>query len=316
MAVVSTWTSEDQRRRDCIAADPAVTSLIVTPDPGRPPDTNGQVVDNRHRQNLSTWKGLEELERRGATGLVAKIRTDQTIPIALVRRFAEDFLSGQDTKAFDTTVFITSAFWRSLYQIADFVFVGTLPAVKRFFEAQIRFAAFHSGTGSVHGDIVRKHLYSTVGPALGLPTWRCFPTMPSNLWKLTARPRINAGVIGPWVSTLLDFLVPMPRDFFMKMTWRGSSPLADWWHKGRESGGRDGLFFDDRDLLMREREDLFLREWPRVFGTRGFGLLCRPLDYALEVPHEMKRGASSSRTVLARRGRRLINRARFQYSKS
>src|SRR5947199_8705960 len=58
MAVVSTWTSQDTQRRDRIAADPAVTSLIETPDPGRPPDTNGQVDDNRHRQNLSTWKGL------------------------------------------------------------------------------------------------------------------------------------------------------------------------------------------------------------------------------------------------------------------
>ncbi len=70
-------------------------------------------------------------------------------------------------------------------------------------------------------------MYALSGAAVGLPTWRCFPTMPTNLWNLTARPRINADVIGPWVSTLLDFLCPMPRDFFMKMTWRGSPPLAD-----------------------------------------------------------------------------------------
>lgn len=159
VATVSTWESEDGAKRDRIAADPAVTSLVTTPDPGKPPDTNGPVSDNRLRQALSTWRGLEELERRGVTGLVAKIRTDQTIPTGLAQRFASDFLSGLSEANRNTVVFIVGAHGRSMYEIDDFLFVGLMPAMKRFFEAQVQLAAFHSGTPSIHGDVVRKHLY-------------------------------------------------------------------------------------------------------------------------------------------------------------
>ena len=78
ISVVSTWKGEDGAKRDQIASHSAVAGLIETPDPGKPSDTNGPVSDNQVRPALSTWRGLEELERRGATGLVAKIRSDQT----------------------------------------------------------------------------------------------------------------------------------------------------------------------------------------------------------------------------------------------
>ena len=42
------------------------------------------------------------------TGLVAKIRTDQTVPVAFVRRFASDFLAGLAGPARDRTVLTTS----------------------------------------------------------------------------------------------------------------------------------------------------------------------------------------------------------------
>ena len=255
-----------------------MASLIETPDPGKPPDTNGPVGDNRLRQALSTWRGLEELERRGAAGIVAKIRTDQTIPIPLVHRFASDFLAGLDESARNTVVFVTSVHFVSLYEIDDFVFVGTLPAMKRFFEAQVRLAPFHSGTHSVHGDLVRKHLCWTVGPRIGWPKWRCFPALPFQL-PPTARPRIHPDVIGPWVQTLLDFIIPMPRDVWFQMTWRGSPPFAQW---AERSGLSDQfrLWFEDRDLLAQRREDFFLRKWPNLFGTVGTGWLQRRLDYA------------------------------------
>ncbi len=80
LAIVSTWAGEDKAKCERIAAHPAVATLVETPDPGKPADTNGPVGDNRLRQALSTLRGLEELERRGATGLVAKIRSDQTVP--------------------------------------------------------------------------------------------------------------------------------------------------------------------------------------------------------------------------------------------
>jgi hypothetical protein len=307
IAVVSTWTDQDRSRCDRIAADPAVAGLIETPDPGKPPDTNGPVSDNRLRQALSTWQGLLELERRGVAGLVAKIRTDQTIPVGLVQRFANDFLAGRDASARDNVVFISGAHFRSLYEIDDFVFVGTLVAMKRFFEAQVRLAPFHSGTPSIHGDLVRKHLSWTVGPALGLPAWRCFPALPSDLSTLTARPRVHADMIGPWVRTLLDFLVPLPRAAWTEMTWRGSPPFTPEWMPVAER-----ICFEDRHLLTEQGEDFFLRRWPNVFSSRGSGWLRRPLDYALEVPHELQRGGASRQTVFFRRARRLINRARFR----
>ena len=128
----------------------------------------------RRCREFWSWSG-------GATGLVAKIRTDQTIPVALVHQFANDFLAGLNESARERVVFIPGAHWRSLYEIDDLVFVGTLPAMKRFFEAQVGLAPFHSGTASIHGDLVRKHLSWTVGPALGLPAWRafqhCHPTL-------------------------------------------------------------------------------------------------------------------------------------------
>ena len=141
IAVVSTWANEDGARRDRIAADAAVAGVIETPDPGRPPDTNGPVPDNRLRQALSTLRGLEELERRGVTGLVAKIRTDQTMPVALVQRFVNDFLSGLDESARNTVVFIPGAHLRSLYEIDDLVFVGTLPAMKALLRGAGAFGA-------------------------------------------------------------------------------------------------------------------------------------------------------------------------------
>ena len=308
MAVVSTWASEDGAKRNQLSSAAAVTSLIETPDPGAPPDTNGPVSDNRLRQALSTWRGLEELERLGATGLVAKIRTDQTIPIPLVQQFASDFLAGLDEKARDTAVFITSAHFRALYEIDDFLFVGTLPAMKKFFEAQVRLAAFHSGTPSVHGDLVRKHLFWTVGPSLGWPAWRSFPALP---WQIPAiaRPRIHAGTIGPWVRTLLDFLIPMPREVWNQFTWRGSPPFADWYDVSE-----DRLWFEDRARLAPQEEDFFLRKWPKIFTTRGSGRLQRPLDYALEVPGEINRGGANWRSVQVRRVRRMLNKLRFRGS--
>ncbi len=147
IALVSTWLSEERAKRDRIASGPAVAGLIETPDPGRPPDTNGPIGGNRMRQVLSTWRGLEELERRGATGLVVKVRTDQTVPLPLVHRFAEEFLSGCDGPARDTVVFILAAHASSLYEIEDFVFAGTLPAMRRFFEAQVRLAQVSQRNG-------------------------------------------------------------------------------------------------------------------------------------------------------------------------
>ena len=205
-------------------------------------------------------------------------------------------------------VFISGAHFRSLYEIDDLVFVGTLAAMKRFFEAQVRLAPFHSGTASIHGDVVRKHLSWTVGPALGLPAWRCFPTLPADLTTLTARPRVHADIIGPWVRTLLDFLVPLPRVAWNEMTWRGSPPFSN--NNWMPVEAR--MCFEDRELLKQQGEDFFLRRWPKVFGTRGSGWLRRPLDYALEVPHELQRGGASRQTVVLRGARRLINRARFR----
>jgi len=310
MAVVSTWVGEEGAKRDRIASDAAVAGLIETPDPGRPPDTNGPIGGNRLRQVLSTWRGLEELERRGATGLVAKIRTDQTVPITLVHRFATDFLAGLDESARNTVVLISGAHSTSLYEIDDFVFVGTLPAMKRFFEAQVRLAPFHSGTASVHGDLVRKHLAWTVGPALGWPAWRSFPVLPFTM-PTTARPRVHSGIIEPWVRTLRDFLIPMPREVWLRMTWRGSPPFAEW---GESTGlvASHRWFFEDRDLFTRQGEEVFLRKWPNVFTSRGSGWLQRPLDYAIEIPHELKRGRASMATRLLRRTRRMINKVRFR----
>jgi hypothetical protein len=310
VALVSTWAGQDGAKCELLAAHAAVAGVIETPDPGRPPDTNGPVPDNRLRQAVSTFEGLLELERRGVTGLVAKIRTDQTIPVALVQRFANDFLAGLDETARGNVVFIPGAHQRSLYEIDDLVFVGTLPAMKRFWEAQVRLAPFHSGTPSIHGDLVRKHLSWTVGSALGLPAWRCFPALPADLSKLTARPRVHADMIGPWVRMLLDFLVPLPRAAWTGMTWRGSPPFSDgdWMSVGER------ICFEDRELLKQQGEDYFLRKWPGVFDTRGSGWLRRPLDYALEVPQELKRGGASRQTVLLRRARRLINRKRFRES--
>jgi hypothetical protein len=309
-AVVSTWVGEDGAKCRQIAAHPAVATLIETPDPGKPPDTNGPVGDNRLRQGLSTLRGLEELERRGVTGLVAKIRTDQTVPLALVRRFASDFLGGLGEPARDRIVLTTSVHGTSMYEIDDFLFVGTLPAMKRFFEAQVRLAPFHSGTHSIHGDLVRKHLSWTVGPALGWPAWRCFPALPFTLPE-TAQPRIHPGTIGPWVDTLLDFIVPMPREVWLQMTWRGSPPFGQWadWSGLNE---QFRLYFDHREELARRREDFFLQRWPKLFGTLGTGCVQRHLDYALEVPEEIRLGGATRRTVLMRRARRAVNRFRFR----
>lgn len=132
-AVVSTWAGEDRAKCDQLAAHPAVSSLLETPDPGRPPDTNGEVPDNRLRQAVSTFQGLAELERRGVTGLVAKLRTDQTVPVPLVQRFVSDFFAGLDESVRDKTVFITGAHNSALYDIDDFLIVGSLSAMKRFF---------------------------------------------------------------------------------------------------------------------------------------------------------------------------------------
>ncbi len=197
-----------------------------------------------------------------------------------------------------------------MYEMDDFVFVGTLPAMKRFFEAQVRLAPFHSGTHSIHGDVVRKHLSWTVGPALGWPAWRCFPALPFQLPE-TAWPRIHPGTIGPWVDTLLKFIVPMRREVWLQMTWRGSPPFAEWasW-SGLNDQNR--LFFDHYEKLKRDREDFFLRRWPKLFGERGSGWLQRRLDYALEVPEEMRLGKATRRTVFMRRARRWINRRRFR----
>ena len=130
--------------------------------------------------------------------------------------------------------------------------------------------------------------------------------MPAAAW-----PRVHAGIIGPWLRTLHDFLIPMPREVWLRMTWRGSPPLADWGESAGMSTS-DRWFFEDRDLLEREAEDLFLRKWPNVFTSRGSGWLQRPLDYAIEIPHELKRGRASMATVLVRRTRRQINKLRFR----
>ena len=161
-----------------------------------------------------------------------------------------------------------------MYETDDFLFVGMLPAMKRFFEAQVRLAPFHSGTHSIHGDLVRKHLSWTVGPALGWPAWRCFPALPFTLPE-TARPRIHPGTIGPWVDTVLDFIVPMPREVWLQMTWRGSPPFAQWadW-SGLDTDFR--LYFDHREELARRREDFFLRALAQAVRYPGHGLRATP----------------------------------------
>lgn len=308
MVVVSTWDNESREQIDRLASDKSITALVETPDPGRPPDTNGRVSDNRLRQTLSTWKGLQELERQGAQGLVMKIRTDQTVPVEIVHNFAVDFLSGVDSSEWEKIVLIGSAHFRSLYEIDDFVFVGTIPAMRQFFEAQLSLAAFHSGTHSIHGDLVRKHLAGNIGPSLGWPEWRCFPALPPIL-SANVRPRIHVRLIDDWIRTLVDFLVPMPREVWHRTTWRGSPPFAEWY-----PAGPDRLWFEDRERLQRKGVELFLQKWPNTFSVCGSGSLSRPLDYALEVPHEIKLGRATCRTAAFRRARRIVNRVRFAQS--
>lgn len=305
LPIVSTWASTDRTQLDRVAALADIAGMVESVDPGRPEDTNGPLTDNRLRQATSAWNGLLEMERRDVTGIVVKVRTDQTVPLPLIQRFISDFLQDKDEATRDTTVFITSAHFHSLYEIDDFIFAGTLPAMKQFFEPQFRWAGFHSGTGSVHGDVVRKYLGWAIGPKLGWPAWRSFPTIPQRLPSV-AWPRVGADIIDPWVQTLLNHLVPMPHEVWKGMTWRGSAPFAEWYPELS-----DRLWFEDRERLQREGADLFLQKWPKVFSTRGGGLLRHALDYATEVPREIRQGRATRATVLARKARRFINRRRF-----
>ncbi|HTU23971.1 MAG TPA: hypothetical protein VMF30_01150 [Pirellulales bacterium] len=309
-AVVSTWKGEDAAKLAHLAAEPALAGIVETPDPGRPPDTSGPVFDNRLRQALSTLQGILELERRGVTGVVAKIRTDQTAPVELIDRFTSDYLAGASAEARERLVFIHGAHVDGLYEIDDFVFVGTLTAMRRFFEAQVQLAPFHSGTVSIHGDLVRKHMYATVAPAIGLEDWRCFPVPLNNLGGGTARPRIHADAIGPWVRVLTDFLVPLPQAVWTGMTWRGSPPFTpDWMPVAHR------ICFEDREAILKDGEDFFLRRWPNIFDTRGSGRLRRPLDYCLEIPREIRGGGTNRLLGSYRRMRRLVNRMRIRRAK-
>jgi hypothetical protein len=305
-AIVSTWTSEDAAKRDLLGSSDVVGEVVASQDPGRSFDTNGPLSDNRLRQAVSTMRGLEALERRGAAGLVAKVRTDQTIPTRLIRRFVGDFLATHDAERRDVTLFVCGAHASSIYEIDDYVFVGTIPAVRRFFEAQLRLAPFHGGTPSVHGDLIRKHLYANLRDVLGLKPWQCFPVVPDVLPQ-RVWPRVDARMITPWVQTLLDFVVPLPHEAWLQTTWRGSPPFADWY---REDTGR--IWFEDRDALQRDREEFFLRRWPHVFRERRYGFGIRPFDYALEVPFEIAHGRANTATRSLRRVRRLLNRRRFR----
>ena len=137
-----------------------------------------------------------------------------------------------------------------------------------------------------------------------------FPRCRRIFTELTARPRVHADMIGPWVRMLVDFLIPLPREAWTEMTWRGSPPfvVGDWMPVSAR------MCFEDRELVVRQREDFFLQKWPNVFAARGTGRLLRPLDYAVEVPHEIKRGGASVPSVFFRRARRLIGRARFRHA--
>lgn len=109
---------------------------------------------------------------------------------------------------------------------------------------------------------------------------------------------------------LLDYMIPMPREIWNAMTWRGSPPFAEW---GDWSGlaAEHRVMFEHRDRLLSQREDFFIERWPKLFGACGLGWLQRRLDYALEVPGEVARGGATKFSVSYRRARRVINRRRF-----
>ncbi len=199
--VVSTWVGSGLR--DSLSDTSA--EVIETQEPI-------QDFDNRRRQFISTFRGIEHLRFSGVTHAV-KIRTDQVLPIRTLIWIKDRFKDQEG----ETGPLIMSDFLAHIpFYVGDFVIAGPLETVSTFCSAQIGYGSqnIHS---SISSDYVLKYL-SRVDPEFYEKINMRIPISPQ-----ISDPR-NIELRKYWVRAREHYFDFLPKEELALITWR-SNPI-------------------------------------------------------------------------------------------
>lgn len=199
--VVSTWVGSGLR--DSLSDTSA--EVIETQEPI-------QDFDNRRRQFISTFRGIEHLRFSGVTHAV-KIRTDQVLPIRTLIWIKDRFKDQEG----ETGPLIMSDFLAHIpFYVGDFVIAGPLETVSTFCSAQIGYGSqnIHS---SISSDYVLKYL-SRVDPEFYEKINMRIPISPQ-----ISDPR-NIELRKYWVRAREHYFDFLPKEELALITWR-SKPI-------------------------------------------------------------------------------------------
>jgi len=157
--------------------------------------------DNSYRQFYSTLHGVQALENQGVK-YCAKIRTDQSLDVQLLRVEIEEFIS--KSKPILIPYFLKDTPWA----ISDFYFSGSTPYMKNLCALMLSEIKF---SDSVHRDLfVKASLLHA--PSIVLPN---VPLMFTNSDKLSLE---QWSIYRP----LLDYFHSGSQELFESLCWRGS----------------------------------------------------------------------------------------------
>ena len=196
--VVSTWVGGGLR--DSLSDTSA--EVIELPEPN-------QDFDNRRRQFISTFRGIEHLRSFGVTHSV-KIRTDQVLAPRTFTWIKDRFKNQEG----ETGPLIMSDFLaHTPFYVGDFVIAGPLETVSTFCSAQLGYGSqnIHSSIGS---DYVLKYL-SRVDTEFYQKVNMRIPISPQ-----LSDPR-NIWLRKYWVKAREHYFDFLPKEELAAITWRG-----------------------------------------------------------------------------------------------
>lgn len=255
LVVLSTWEGVHTDWIAAIASRPGI-ELVLSSDPGQPPDDLGHLGDNRLRQAVATRQGIRRAIQLGADrqSFVAKVRTDQTLDlrelVASSRRLQRENVPWCDWVDPIPQVFVPYIFANEIWSIADYYMAGSLAAMYAMFDGGARLHRLVAGSRSVHVDLAQKYLISW-GAQVPWEAWKTLAVVPAGRkWRSGSRLPFPLAHAKRWADITPMIFTPMSRQIISSGSWRGD-PFPEL-YSGLESNVVPIPLFEE--TMPRERD--------------------------------------------------------------
>lgn len=171
------------------------------------PPKSHRDIDNRKKQIISLSEGIRVLSEQNITH-VLKIRTDQVIPVGLVKFIQDYFIENSNEPKLMVSEFLG---YENFY-CGDFMFAGHIRLVEKFCAANLKSKIkFH--------PVATKDYILKFCNSVGLfPSFvKFFPPLFLYLFCISTQPK----VIVLWAKIRANLFFAPPRELFLDISWRG-----------------------------------------------------------------------------------------------